>query len=88
MSSKHVVALIGTNAYSLGVRSALQSQDGIHAHTFPLLLSPQGKAMGEGSLWNYRICSLLGRESKAWPSESRERGEGGEHAVHQPASKR
>lgn len=48
--------------------------------------------MGEGSLWNDRICSLLGQESKAWPSEPREReeggDEGGEYAVHQPASKR
>lgn len=50
--------------YSLNVHSALQNQDRNHSSTFSLLLSPLGKALGEGSLWNDRICSLHGREAK------------------------
>lgn len=56
---------------------------------FPLS-PPLGKAWGEGSLWNDRICSLHGRESKhgrvSRGSEGRVEGGGGD-TVHQPASK-
>lgn len=53
IESKHTVALIDRSVYSLGVRSALQSQDGNHSSTLPspalsLSLPPLGKAWGRG----------------------------------------